>query len=55
MGARVEVKLHGKNRQREIIEALDITKNQATAQLDEKAETEAVAVKKKTPARSIRP
>ncbi len=45
------------NRQREIIESLDITKNQATAQADEGAESEAEAVKKKanTPARSIRP
>ncbi|MFT3992231.1 MAG: DEAD/DEAH box helicase family protein [Luteolibacter sp.] len=43
------------NRQREIIDVLDITKNQATAQVDEGKETEAEAVKKKAPARSIRP
>lgn len=49
------------NRQREIIEALDITKNQAAAQVDEGAETEAVAVENKVDAKvktkvaSIRP
>lgn len=45
------------NRQREIIEALDITKNQAAAQVDEAAETEAVTLGNKMDAkvRSMRP
>lgn len=45
------------SRQREIIEALDITKNQAVAQVDEGAEGETVTVKKKTNGKvsSIRP
>jgi hypothetical protein len=45
------------NRQREIVEALDITKNQAAAQVDETVENETVAVRKKVSAkpRAIRP